>query len=101
MNAIPSRFEFETTCLNAIGADINAMTNLARKINFAKMMELVGEPFVRAQHELGYDVRGMRGGLRMSKDHAVGYFVSRYRGAGCVYFVWSHIEHIFVARPGR
>lgn len=87
---------FETTCVNSDGPSINNMTKRAREVTFRTLQRVLGSSFKEMQAQLGYDVGAQRGGLRMAKDWAVSYWKSVYRGRPCYYFVWSHIEHIFV-----
>lgn len=90
-------WQFITTCINARGEDINAMNDAARGITYDTMRRVAGAPFVEMQRELNYDVPGMRNrtGLTMRRDWAVSYHRSTYRGKPCLFFRWSHIEHIF------
>lgn len=92
-------YRFETTCVSARGEDINAMTRAAKEVSYRTMLKHVGaDAFLEVQKQLGYDVpgHGERIGLTMKKDWAVSYHRSTYQGRPCFYFVWSHIEHIFV-----
>lgn len=89
-------WRFLTDCAHSDGPSINAMTAAARPVSFRTMSRVLGDAFVEKQKELGYDVGRERGGLRMSKDWAVSYAKSVYRGQPCYYFRWSAIEHIFV-----
>lgn len=86
---------FLTDCIHSDGPSINAMTAAAKPVTFRTLMRVLGAVFVEKQKELGYSVRRERG-LRMSKDWAVAYAKSVYQNAPCYYFVWSHIEYIFV-----
>jgi len=87
---------FVTNCINSDGPSITAMQAAATPVTFRTMMRVLGDAFVEKQRELGYDVGYQRGGLRMSKDWAVSYAKSVYQNRPCYYFVWSHIEYIFV-----
>lgn len=88
-----------TTCINARGEDIDEMNRAARDITYDTMRRIVGDAFINAQRELNYDVPGTRGrgriGLTMRSDWAVSYHRSTYQGRPCLFFRWSHIEHIF------
>lgn len=89
-------WQFITSCVDATGEDINAMTAAAVPVTYRTMLKHVGEAFIELQHQLGYDVRNKREtGLTMRRDWHVGYFKSTYQGRPCYYFRWSHIEHIF------
>lgn len=93
------RYHFETTCISADGDDIIEMRRSAKEVGYRTMLKHVGaEEFLAVQHQIGYDVpgRGERTGLTMKRDWAVTYYRSTYQGRPCFYFVWSHIEHIFV-----
>lgn len=92
-------WRFVTTCVNASGDDITAMNDAAKEITYDRMRRIVGQPFVDLQKQLNYDVPGTRGrdriGLTMRGDWAVSYHRSTYQGKPCLFFRWSHIEHIF------
>jgi hypothetical protein len=89
-------WRFETTCVDSDGPSINNMTRDARTVTYRTMQRVLGRAFRQVQAELGYDIGAQRGGLRMAGDFAVSYWKSTYRDRRCYYFVWSHIEHIFV-----
>lgn len=92
-------WQFITTCVNAKGEDIDAMNRAARDVTYDTMRRTVGDAFVEVQRELNYDVpstpRRERIGLTMRSDWAVSYHRSTYQGRPCLFFRWSHIEHIF------
>lgn len=90
-----SKWQFVTSCIHANGEDITAMVRDATPVTFKTMSRVVGEPFREQQKLLNYDTGRERGGLRMSKDFAVSYWRSKYKGKTCYYFRWSAIEHIF------
>ncbi len=92
----PSKWYFETSCVNANGDDIQDMAQHATRITYNTLLRQVGKPFLEMQRELGYDVGGMRGGLRMEPDFNVSYHKSVYKDEPCYYFRWSGIEHIFL-----
>ena len=86
-----------TTCVNSDGPSINAMQQAAKQITYGTLRRHLGAALVEAERGLGYDVGHKREiGLRMRKDWAVSYYRSTYQGQPCFYFVWSHIEHIFL-----
>lgn len=91
---------FLTDCINSDGDSINEMKRGAKEIKYEAMRRAVGDAFVDKQFLLGYDVgqKGVpkRGSLRMSKDWAVSYWKGKYQGEPCYFFIWSHIEYIFV-----
>jgi hypothetical protein len=88
---------FETTCVNSDGPSINAMQSAAAvPITYRTLKKHLGQALVEVEASLGYDTGSERGGLRMSKDWAVSYARSVYRGRPCLYFAWSRIEHIFL-----
>jgi len=95
------RWEFLTTCVNSDGPSINAMQAAAEDITYRTARKHLGAALVEVEKELGYDTGHQKNGcgLRMSRDWAVGYARSVYRGQPCIYFVWSHIEYIFVRQP--
>lgn len=92
-------WHFVTTCVDARGEDIDEMNRAARDITYDTMRRIVGVPFVELQKQLNYDTpdtpSGERTGLTMRRDWAVSYHRSTYQGSPCLFFRWSHIEHIF------
>lgn len=93
-------FKYETNCISAMGEDINEMKSKAKEITYKNMLRYVGKPFLKLQHELGYDdplsrVSKSRKPLKMRNDWAVSYWHSIYKGIECYYLRWSGIEYIF------
>ncbi len=89
-------WHFVTSCVSARGEDIDAMNNAAVDVSYRTMLKHVGDAFIDAQEQVGYDVRGKRThGLRMKRDWHVSYHRSTYQGRPCFFFRWSHIEHVF------
>ena len=87
---------FYKSCVQFHGAEVealNAMIRSAKEITRRTMLKHVDlRPIAR---ELGYDAHPSQG-LTMAKDWAISYYKSTFRGWPAVFFVWSHIEHIFV-----
>ena len=89
-------WHFVTSCVSAKGEDIDEMNRAARDVTYRTMLKHVGDAFIEAQEQCGYDVRNQRThGLFMKNDWAVSYHRSTYQGKPCFFFRWSHIEHIF------
>jgi hypothetical protein len=83
------KFQYLTCCVNSTAEAINAMTDTAREITFGTF----------ARHcdwrELASQMGYQRGGLVLSRDWAVSYYRSTYKGRPCYYMVHSCIEYIF------
>lgn len=72
------------------------MNDRAVRITYATLRKYLGPALVDLERELGYDTGAERGGLRMKRDWAVSCWKSTYQGKPCLFFRWSHIEHIFL-----
>jgi hypothetical protein len=93
----PLQWKFWTTCVESDGPSINDMQRAAKSVSYSTLRRVLGDELVKVEKKLGYDTgRSKETGLRMKNDWAVSCFKSMYRGMPCYYFVWSHIEHIFV-----
>jgi hypothetical protein len=89
-------YHFETTCVASTGELINEMTEQATEVTYETMSKHC-EGFLDVAYELGYERSSRQGhGLTLKRDWAVSYWKSFYDGLPCYYFVWSHIEHIWV-----
>jgi hypothetical protein len=89
-------FRFTVTCVESDGESIQSMHDAARDITRATFCRLVNrEDRLTLERRLQYDTGRERGGLRMANDWHVAYFRSTYRGAPCVGFDHSRIDHIF------
>src|SRR5271166_4129440 len=89
-------FCFYKSCVQFSGLEIealNAMIRSGREITRATMMKYIDLRAVARQ--LGYFEQPSQG-ITMSRDYAVTYYKSTFRGWPAYYFVWSAIEHIFV-----
>lgn len=95
----PVTWVFVTDCIHAEGDDINAMKEVAIELTYWTLRKKLGAAMVQREAELMYDTgRTRTHGLRLSKDWAVSYYRSIYRGRPCYFFVWSGIDQIFCER---
>lgn len=83
-------FTFETDCVHSDGESISAMVDASRDITARTFGRYVS--IREVNQRLGYTGTG----LTVSKDWAVSFSKSRYRGKRCVYVTWSAIEFIWV-----
>jgi hypothetical protein len=72
------------------------MQDKAVSITYRTMRRKLGKVLTDVEEMLGYDTGRGKRGLRMKNDFAVSFYKSTYQGKPCLYFVWSHIEHIFL-----
>jgi len=74
------------------------MNASAVRVSYETLRKHLGKALVTVEAELGYQTGrgGYRGALRMKKDWAVSYWRGTYQGKPCLFFRWSHIEHIFL-----
>ena len=90
-------YRFVTDCVSLSAKDaqaLNEMCDNGRAISYATFRRNVDEEELRRlfpQYNWGHQ----RGGLRLSKDWHVGYYLSRFKGRPCAYLVHSAIEYIF------
>ena len=87
-------FNYHTCCIDANGADINAMTARARTITYRTMLKYCD--LISWAHEQGYGRRTPD--LTLRRDWYVSYHKSVYRGQPCYYMCHSAIE--FIWTPG-
>jgi hypothetical protein len=74
---------------------LGAMIDAAGEVTYRTLREhCKGLDQWAANH--GYDVDHQRGGLRLSKDWAVGFYKSVYDGQDCYYIRWSAIEYVWL-----
>ena len=80
--------------------DQAAMIEGAEEVSYQTFRRLVGaEELDRWARAHGYDVGHQRGGLRLNKDWAVGFYRSTWRGEPCAYLSWSAMEMIWRTVP--
>lgn len=89
---------FLTTCINSDYESITDMNARAESVSYQTLKKHLGPALTELEENLGYDTGRARGGLRLSKDWAAGFYKSVYRGEPCYFVRWSKIEHIFVKR---
>lgn len=83
---------YETSCVEAIGRDVQSMVDKAKEITRRTFLKHVSKgDLYNLEHKLGYNQA-----FKMANEIYVSYFKSKYKGQECVYFVQSAIEHIFV-----
>jgi len=94
-------YVYKTSCVSAKGEDIQAMQAAAVGMSYRTMLRRC-EGLIEKAEELNY-VRASHidHGLTLRNDWHVSYHKSMYRGEPCYYFVWSHIEYIWVKRRQR
>lgn len=87
-------YRFETDCIGSDSASIRDMVDQERSITLRTFREAIGlQAWKELQATLGYDRF-----TPISRDWAVSFHKSVYRGLPAVYVRWSHIEYIFVKR---
>lgn len=93
----PHDYAFYTTCVDSPdGQLISAMQEAAVAVTYETMLAHCRN-MLDVAVDLGYERRSTSGhGLTLKNDWAVSYHKSTYAGCPCYYFVWSHIEHIWV-----
>jgi len=97
-------YHFETDCVSCPSSDANELNRMiddARDITRATFCRHACGPCrERLEQSLGYERHPARG-LTAAGDWHISYHRSTWKGRRCYYFVWSAIEHIFTADPGR
>lgn len=91
------QYLFYTTCVDSDAESIHEMTAQARAVTLATFRRNCN----CQQWEEGLGYERHRYGLPISRDWAVSFYKSKYRGRRCYYAVHSAIEHIFVKAEGR
>ncbi len=91
---------FLGSCIELDGEDcINNMKHSPTSVSYTTLRRVVGAKIVdEVVSALGYATGKQRGGMRISKDWAVGFYQSTYGTVPCYYIAWSGIEHVFVPR---
>jgi len=87
-------YHFHITCVDSTAELIDEMCDQAREVTYATMLRNC-EELVEFAVDLGYYRRGP--GLTLRRDWGVSFHKSRYAGQPCYYFVWSGIEHVWLA----
>lgn len=85
---------FHTTCVSSTYELITSMQERSREVTYRTMLKHC-HGLLSVAHTLGYD-RSKTQGLTLKHDWSVSYHKSIYNGMPCYYFVWSHIEHIWI-----
>ena len=88
-NFLPKKYKFVTDCINADAEDIHDMQDKAVQVGFRTMARNC-EGFGELIKNLGYSRD-----FPITKDWAVSYCKSQYRGVPCYYLEHSKIEYIF------
>ena len=92
-----AHFRYYTNCIGSTMELIQALTASAHEITRRTFVTYADPDSLRElERSLAYDTGTERGGLRMANDWAVSYYRGTYDGRPCVFFVHSHIEHIFL-----
>lgn len=92
---------FWTSCVESVGSLINEMQAESTDATYATMLAHC-EGLLEKAEELGYERRSSSGhGLTLKNDWSISYHKSKYCGFPCYYFVWSHIEYIWVRRQDQ
>lgn len=84
------KFTFITSCVNAIGKDIQEMVDKARDISFRTFFRYVDLKDI--QEAFGYH----RDWLLLRDDYHVTYHKGNYRGVPCYFMKHSAIEYVYV-----
>lgn len=94
----PHDYIFWTTCVASVGVLINEMQEQAQDVAYETMRAHCRD-LLDVAEQINYERRSTSShGLTLKNDWSVSYHKSKYCGAPCYYFVWSHIEHVWV-RP--
>ena len=86
-------FVFMTSCVDALGPDVNEMCDNAQEITLRTLRRYCDT--LTFEKELDYH-RDSRQGLVLIKDWGVRYWKSTYQGCPCYYIDHSGIEYIWV-----
>ena len=91
-----TRYRYVTNCVNVPESDVDALIEMidnAKDTSYDALSRRVGVPLLK-EHFPGY-AWGSERGLRMTKDYAVSYHRSTFKGKRVYYVRWSAIEYIF------
>ena len=90
---------FVTDCVSAQGDDITLMQAVAIPISYRTFASRLGPAAIKQiRQRLGYSKNG--NGLALTKDWAVGFHRSTYRGVRCYYMQHSRIEYVYTDKAG-
>lgn len=85
-----------TTCVQCHGSDVDellSMIDSSKEVSYQTFARHVDIGAIAPS--LGYAYRSGEKGLRLSKDWAVSFYKSKWKGIRCYYMKWSAIEYVF------
>lgn len=90
---------FVTDCVSAQGDDITLMQERAIPISYRTFASRLGPAAIKQiRQRFGYSKNGT--GLTLTKDWAVSFYRSTYRGVRCYYMQHSRIEYVYTDKDG-
>jgi hypothetical protein len=78
---------------------LEAMYDAEREVTFKTFSKHVD--WKPVAEDLGYIVKAGKRGLRLSRDRAVSFTRSKWKGQRCYAMEWSRIDHVFLPEGAR